>query len=215
MLGRRKSQRSLFEAQVWPHRVPIATFYSRMAAVNSVLFDDDDLAVLYCADSGRPSLPPSLMSGILLLQFYDDVSDEEAVARFEFDLRWKVALNLPLDFATPHPSLLAVFRGRLLEHKQERQAFDQLIRVGWAAGFLPDKMTMLLDTLARRGPGAVQNTYTLMLKSIRRVLKAAGYQLPGKKRGLVANLASYLECDHKAEIDWADASARWAVFGYW
>ena len=30
------------------------------------------------------------MSGVLLLQFCDDVSDEEAVARCEYDLRWKV-----------------------------------------------------------------------------------------------------------------------------
>jgi transposase len=179
-----------------------------MGAVNSILFNDDDLADLYCADNGRPSLPPSLMSGILLLQFYDDVSDEEAVARLEFDLRWKVALNLPLDFEPPHASSLTVFRGRLLEHKQERYAFNQLIRVGRAAGFLPDKMTMLVDTLAQHGAGAVQDTYTLIRKGIRRVLKAAGYQLPAKKRGLVANLASYLECDHKADIDWADASAR-------
>jgi hypothetical protein len=148
------------------------------------------------------------MSGILLLQFYDDVSDEEAVARLEFDLRWKVALNLPLDFEPPHPSSLNVFRARLLDHKQERYAFNQLIRVGRAAGFLPDKMTMLVDTLAQHGAGAVQDTYTLIRKGIRRVLKAAGYQLPAKKRGLVANLASYLECDHKADIDWADASAR-------
>jgi transposase len=208
MLGRRKPQRSLFEAQVWPHRVPDDTFYARMGAVNDVLFSDDDLAQLYCADNGRPSLPPSLMSGIMLLQFYDDVSDEEAVARLAFDLRWKVALNLPLDFEPPHASSLSVFRGRLLEHQQERYAFNQLIRVGREAGFLPDKLTVLVDTLAQDGAGAVQDTYTLIRKGIRRVLKAAGYQLAAKKRGLAANLATYLDGDHKAEIDWADARAR-------
>jgi transposase len=208
MLGRRKPQRSLFEAQVWLHRVPDDTFYARMGAVNDVLFNDDDLSQMYCADNGRPSLPPSLMSGILLLQFYDDVSDEEAVARLAFDLRWKVALNLALDFEPPHASSLSVFRGRLLEHKQERYAFNQLICVGRAAGFLPDKMTVLVDTLAQAGAGAVQDTYTLIRKGIRRVLKAAGCQLPAKKRGLSAELAAYLDSNHKAEIDWADPTAR-------
>lgn len=120
------------------------------------LFTDDDLAEMYCPDKGRPSLPPALMSGILLLQFYDNVSDAEAVARLEFHLRWKVALTLALNFDPPHPTSLSVCRGRLLEHGQERYAFNQLLAVGRAVGFLPEKITVLIDTtpqLGRCGPG--------------------------------------------------------------
>lgn len=208
MLGRRDPQRSLFEAQVWPHRVPADSFYARMGAVNDMLFQDADLAELYCADNGRPSLPPSLMSSITLLQFYDDVSDGEAIDRLKFDLRWKVALNLPLDFEPPHSSSLSVFRSRLVQHGQERYAFNRMIQVGRAAGFLPDKITLLVDTLAQHGAGAVQDTYTLIRKSIRRILKLAGYQVPLKRRGLSANLAAYLDNDRKAAIDWADPAAR-------
>jgi hypothetical protein len=109
MLGHRNPQRSLFEAQAWPHRVPADSFYARLGAVIEHLFVDDDFAELYCSDNGRPSLPPSLLSGILLLQFYDDVSDAEAIARLAFDLRWKVALTLGLDFDPPHSSSLSVF----------------------------------------------------------------------------------------------------------
>lgn len=208
MLGRRDPQRSLFEAQAWPHRVPAESFYARMGAVNDVLFRDDDLAGLYCVDNGRPSLPPSLLSGITLLQFYDDVSDAEAIDRLKFDLRWKVALNLALDFAPPNASSLSVFRSRLVQHGQERYAFNRLIQVGRAAGFLPEKITVLIDTLAQHGAGAVQDTYTLIRKSIRRVLKVAGYDVPLKRRGLSPNLATYLDSDHKADIDWADPAAR-------
>lgn len=208
MLGHRDPQRSLFEAQAWPHRVPDDSFYARMGAVNEVLFQDDDLAGLYCEATGRPSLPPSLMSGIILLQFYDSVSDGEAIDRLKFDLRWKVALNLPLDFEPPHSSSLSVFRGRLVQHGQERYAFNRMIQVGRAAGFLPDQITLLVDTLAQHGAGAVQDTYTLIRKSIRRVLKLAGYDVPLKRRGLAVNLAAYLDSDRKAAIDWADPAAR-------
>ena len=45
-------------------------------------------------DNGRPSVPPSLLATALLLQTYDGVSDEEAKARADFDLRWKVALGV-------------------------------------------------------------------------------------------------------------------------
>jgi transposase len=208
MLGRRDPQRSLFEAHAWPHRVPEDSFYAQMGAVNDVLFKDDDLAGMYCDNNGRPSVPPSLMSSILLLQFYDDVSDEEAIARTCFDLRWKVALNLPLDFEPPNSSSLSVFRGRLVKHGQERYAFNRLIRVGREAGFLPDKITVLVDSMAQHGAGAVHDTYTLIRKGIRRVLKVGGYHLSAKKRGLSADLAAYLDSDRKADIDWADPTAR-------
>lgn len=208
MLGRRNPQHSLWEAQAWPHAVPQDSFFGRMSAVSNQLFHDDDLAGMYCADNGRPSWPPSLMSGITLLQFFVDVSDEEAIERLRFDLRWKVALNLPLDFTPPEASTLCVFRRRLLEHGQERYAFNRLVQVGRAGGFIPDKVALLMDTTPQRGAGAVQDTYTLIRKGIRKVLKAAGYAASQKRRGLAANLAAYLEGDRKAAIDWTDARAR-------
>ena len=88
MLGRRDLQHSLFDADSLPHRVSPDSFYGRMAVVSDLLFKDDDLKDLYDPGNGRPSLPPSLMSGVLLLQFYDDVSDREAAERALYDLRW-------------------------------------------------------------------------------------------------------------------------------
>jgi hypothetical protein len=84
---------------------------------------------MYCLDNGQPSIPPSLLSGVLLLQFDADASDAEAIARLNFDLRWKVALRLGLDFDPPHASSLSIFRSRLLENGQERYAFDRLLAV--------------------------------------------------------------------------------------
>lgn len=214
MLGRRDPQRSLFEAQSLPHRVPADSFYSRMSAVNDVLFNDDDLKDLYDPDNGRPSLPPSLMSGVLLLQFYDDVSDDEAVQRLLFDLRWKVALNLRLDCPGFDPSSLTRFRQRLTENSQERYAFDRFVAVGRAAGFIPEKVTLLIDGTPVKGAGAVQDTYTLLRKGIRKLLKAAGYHVPGKRQGLSPQtrtlIERYVDQDRKADIDWANPQQRGA-----
>jgi len=212
MLGRRNQQRSFFDAQSLPHCVPADSFYGRMGAVSETLFRDEDLAGMYCPDNGRPSIPPSLLSGVLLLQFFDDVSDGEAVQRTIFDLRWKVALHLRLDFPGFDPTNLVHFRGRLVEHGQERYAFDRLIAVGRAAGFLPDKVTLLVDTTAVGGAGAVQDSYTLLRKGVRKLLKVAGFHLPGKRQGLSPEsqrlVATYLEQDRKAEIDWSDGQQR-------
>jgi hypothetical protein len=212
MLGRRNPQRSFFHTQSLPHRVPEDSFYGRMGAHGCLLFQDDDLAEMYCPDNGRPSLPPSLMSGVVLLQFHDDVSDGEAVERAMFDQRWKVALNLPIDYGGFDPSSLSVFRKRCLRYGKERYAFDRFIQVGRAAGFLPDKVTLLLDTTPAKGAGAVQDTYTLLRKGIRKLLKALGYHLPAKRRGLSSQakelVASYVDREARADIDWSDTKQR-------
>lgn len=212
MLGHRDPQRSFFDAQALPHRVPQDSFYGRMGAVSDILFDDQDASDMYCPDNGRPSIPPSLMNGITLLQFYDNVSDGEAVSRTMFDMRWKVALDLPLDFPGFDPSCLSVYRKRVREHGKERYAFDRFIRVGRAAGFIPDKVTLLTDTTPTKGAGAVQDTYTLLRKGTRKLLKALGYHLPGKRRGLGEQakklVATYVDQDRRAEIDWSDPQQR-------
>jgi len=212
VLGRRNAQRSLFSVQCLPHQVDCDSFYGRIGEVSHQLFNDDDLKDMYCADNGRPSLPPSLMSGVLLLQFYDDVSDGEAVERTKYDLRWKVALDLPLDFPGFDPSSLSVYWRRLVENGQERHAFDRFVQVGREVGFIPDKVTLLTDTTPVKGAGAVQDTYTLLRKGLRKLLKALGYHLPGKRRGLSAQVRrlveTYLDRDGKAAIDWSDPQAR-------
>jgi len=212
MLGKRKLQRSFFDAIGLPHRVSPESFYGRMGSLIGRLLRDDDLKDMYCADNGRPSLPPSMMAGALILQFYDDVSDGEAVERIRYDLRWKVALNLALDYDGFDSSSLSVFRTRLVEHKQERYAFDRLLAVAREEGFLADKVTLLSDTTNVKGAGATQDTYTLLRKGIRKLLKTMGYHLPGKRQGCSAEieklLRTYVDQDCKAEIDWSDPAKR-------
>ena len=202
----------MFDVIGLPHTVDPESFYGRMGAIHHLLFSDEDLAGMYTLDNGRPSLPPSLMCGVLLLEFYDDVSDGEAAQRVRYDLRWKVALGLALDYPGFDPSSLSVFRGRLLEHGKERYAFDRFLKVGRESGFIADKVTLILDTAAAKGAGAVQDSYTLLRKGIRKLLRAMGYDVPGKRHGLGGRakelVACYLDKDRKAAIDWSDPAER-------
>ena len=45
-------------------------------------------------NTGRPSVPLSLLATALVLQTYAGVSDDEAKQRADYDLRWKVALGV-------------------------------------------------------------------------------------------------------------------------
>lgn len=107
--------------------MPEDSFYGRLGFVQEVLFEDEEFSDMYADGEGRPSLAPSLMSGVLLLQFHDDVSDKEAVQRTLYDLRWKVTLHLPLDYEGFDSSSLCRFRNRLLEHGKERYVFDRFV----------------------------------------------------------------------------------------
>ena len=123
-----------------------------------------------------------------------------------------MALNLPLDFAGFHPTSLTKYRNRLIEHGKERYAFDRFVEAARQAGFISDKVTLLTDTTDVKGAGAVQDTYTLLRKGIRRLLKEMGFQSSRHRRGLSKQtrrlVETHVDHDRKAEIDWADPEAR-------
>ena len=98
MLGKRSDQKGLWEAdRLYLDYVGQDTFYGLLVSLRGQLFSDDDFAVIYCPDNGRDSVPPSLLATALLLQTYDQVSDAEAKARADFDIRWKVALGIEIE----------------------------------------------------------------------------------------------------------------------
>ncbi len=84
--------------------------------------------------------------------------------------------------------------------------------VGRRAGFVPDRVTLLTDTTRAKGAGAVQDTYTLLRKGMRKLLKQMGYVGAAKRRGLAADtqrlVATYVEQERKADIDWSDPEQR-------
>src|SRR5438552_19050490 len=98
MMGERSAQDKLFAADhVYLEYVGRDTLYGYLAQHRGQLFRDEDFAILYCRNNGRPSLPPSLSASILFLRAYDSVSFVEAVERRTYVLRWQVALALEHD----------------------------------------------------------------------------------------------------------------------
>ena len=115
MLSQRPSQLSMYQADVeYLDRVGRDTFYGQVAQARSRLFRDDDFAALYCPDNGRPAVPPSLLAVALLLQAHDKVSDQEAIARANYDVRWCVALGLEIAIEPFVKSTLQLFRSQLV-----------------------------------------------------------------------------------------------------
>ena len=175
MLGHREPQGDLFRPDhALSDHVGEKTFYGRLARQGAEWFRDEDFVALYREDFGRPSVPPSQLCVALLLQAHDGVSDEEAIARSAFDLRWKVALGLELAEKLCAKSTLQRFRAQLLLHEATGQIFDSGVEACRTAGLLKrTTLSAAIDTTPILGRGAVRDTYNLVSDGIRLVVEEA------------------------------------------
>ena len=217
MLGERSDQRGLWEAdRLYLDHVGRESFYGLLASMRGRLFRDADFAEFYCPDNGRDSVPPSLLATALLLQSHDKVSDAEAKARADFDLRWKVALGIEAEDRPFAKSTLQVFRAQLILHGKVREVFESSLRLARESGCLKGRgMRVALDTTNILGRGAVKDTYNLLADGIVKLLRAlaAVEQAPVREWAQAREYERYLGSSVKGEaaIDWADRPARTAL----
>ena len=217
VLGERSDQRGLWEAdRLYLDHVGKDTFYGLLASMRGRLFRDSDFAEFYCPDNGRDSVPPSLLATALLLQSHDKVSDAEAKARADFDIRWKVALGIEVEDRPFAKSTLQVFRAQLILHGKVREVFESSLRLARESGYLKKRsMKVALDTTNILGRGAVKDTCNLLADGIVKLLRtlAAVEQAPVKEWGKARGYEGYLGSSVKGEaaIDWSDKRARQAL----
>ena len=217
VLGERSDQRGLWEAdRLYLDHVGKDTFYGLLASLRGRLFRDAEFAEFYCPDNGRDSVPPSLLARALLLQPHDRVSDAEAKARADFDLRWKVALGIEVEDRPFAKSTLQVFRAQLILHGKVREVFESSLRLARESGYLKGRgMRVALDTTNILGRGAVKDTCNLLADGIVKLLRALAAMEKSsdrewaKARGYGRYLASSVKAE--AAIDWSDKRARTAL----
>jgi hypothetical protein len=193
------------------------SFYGFLALHREELFCDEDFADLYCPDNGRPSVPPSLLATALLLQFYEGVSDEEAKARADFDLRWKVALGIGLEERPFAKSTLQLFRARLIIHERVGAVFQKSLTFARRTGYLRSRRLkkVVLDTTHVLGRGALKDTYNLLADGITVLARELAAEVPcydpeewARERVLGRYFGSSVKGE--AGIDWDDLEARQA-----
>ena len=189
-----------------------------LASLRGQLFSDDDFAEIYCPDNGRDSVPPSLLATALLLQTYDKVSDAEAKARADFDIRWKVALGIEIEDRPFAKSTLQMFRAQLILHDKVREVFESSLRLARQSGYLKRRgMRVALDTTYTLGRGAVRDTYNLLADGIVKLLRAlaAVAKIDVREWAEAQGYGKYLSSSIKGEavIDWSDRKARRKLWG--
>jgi len=214
MLGKRSAQHGLFEADhLYLSFVGEGSFYGFLACHGRELFRDEDFTEFYCPDNGRPSVPPSLLATALLLQTHDRVSDEEAKARADYDIRWKVALGTEVKERPFAKSTLQRFRAQLVLNEKMRAVFQRSLEYARQSGYLKKhKMKVVLDTTYILGRGAAKDTYNLLADGVRQLLRelaeVRGCEVTvwAAKHDYERYLASSIKGE--AEVDWDDEASR-------
>src|SRR5438876_2668992 len=214
MMGERSAQDRLFAADhIYLDYVGRETLYGYLAQRRGQLFRDEDFAILYCRDNGRPSVPPSVAVSILFLRAYDSVSFVEAIERTKYDLRWKVALGLEIEEVPIQKSALQEFQARLVLHEQGEALLKKSVDEARRAGYVTSrKIRVALDTTPTLGKGAVKDTYNLLADGIEK-LSCRLAEIAGEAIASWADrheLQRYFGSSLKGEaaINWDDKAQR-------
>lgn len=142
-----------------------------------ILFrNEDQYAMLYGA-TGRPNFSVARVLGLCLLQEWNDLSDQEALDTYSFDIRWRYALDVSDEEDYLSRRSLVEFRRRLAvqdpEMKLIRHLFDTIRDSAIHALGLSNSnqrldSTHIISNIRVRGRLALfSNTLSLFLKSLK------------------------------------------------
>lgn len=220
MMGKVSAQGNLFggDCQHLDY-VGRTTFYGWLATEGPMVYPDEDFRTFYVLDNGRKSVPPSRMMRMVLLQWYEKVSDDEAIERAKYDLRWKAALGVEDHEGLCAKFTLQTFRGKLLLNERGRAILARSVKTCRAAGVLRGrKIRASIDTSPIIGRGAVKDTYNLVADGMVKLLGAlAAFETPllepvdARRYALEHDFSRYfadVSLKGGAELDWDSESER-------
>ena len=141
-----------------------------------ILFRNEDRYAMLYGTTGRPNFSVARLLGLCLLQEWNDLSDQEALDEFSFDIRWRYALDVSDEEDYLSRRSLVEFRRRLAakdpEMKLVRTIFDNvrdsaINKLGLSTGNQRLDSTHIISNIRVRGRLALfTNTLTLFLKSL-------------------------------------------------
>ena len=147
----------------------------RLEILPILLKNEDRYALLY-GTTGRPNFSVARLVGLCLLQEWNNLSDQEALDAFSFDIRWRYALDVGEEEDYLSRRSLVEFRRRLTakdpEMKLIRGVFDNvrdsaIKKLGLSSANQRLDSTLVVSNIRIRGRLTLfSNTLDLFLKSL-------------------------------------------------
>ena len=199
----------MFDAAVVMGPLPEGSFFALLAEHSDRVVRDEDFAECYSSRMGRPSIPPSLLAKVMLLQHRTGASDEQAMDCVAWDLRWKIALGLAVDHQGWHPTSLTKFRARLLLHKKEALALENSLRLAGELGMLEGTVEQIIDSTPMLGAAATQDTVRLIRHGVKKLIDAVKTVDQDAGERLVDGLEfDYTKPNEKPDARWRERAER-------
>ena len=190
-------------------RVEPGSIFALLFGEGDRLFPDSMFADLF-SGRGRRSTAPRTVATVMVLQRWFGLSDREAVAAFEFDVRWRYACGgLALDSGGFCHTVLVGMRARLAASRSPRRIFDVVLDAARAAGAVSPRR--VLDSAPIYDAVATQDTVTMLRSAIRQTLAAADAAGLGPRLRAVLRRDDDYASGGKAVCDWEDPAAREAL----
>ena len=209
MLSMTSGQVGFFDVAELVGPLPEGSFFALLAEHGGRIVRDEDFADCYSDGTGRPSIPPSRLAKVLLLQYRTGVSDELAMEAVAWDLRWKIALGLKVDHQGWSPSTLTRFRARLLLHAKERLALENTLRLATELGMVDGPVEQIVDSTPMLGAAATQDTVRLVRSGVKKLVDAVGAVDDETGRRLDAGLEfDYSRPGEKPDCRWRERPER-------
>jgi hypothetical protein len=174
-----------------------------------------DLEGMYNADTGRRALDPVRMLGLTMLQYIEGVPDRQAESNCICDLRYKLALDLPLDKGLCDYSSLSRFRQHLNDKGLEDIGFAAVLKAMEEAGYLRGKTkAQRTDSTHVLGVVKVMGDLECGRETLRLALEAMDKQVAEGRPGLWGELwERYIENKPDYRMDKAGLKRRYRKCG--
>lgn len=125
----------------------------------------------YSPHLGRPAEDPELMLKLGFLQYHDNLSDRQVIARAQTDVAYRYFLGVPMTKELPDPSSLCIFRGRL-GVEGHREIFHAIVGQAREHGLVKDRLR-LKDATHVIADVAIPTTLALLAQTRDKLLAAA------------------------------------------
>jgi transposase len=156
---------------------PRGNRYIKMRDELGVFYTDQDFVSLF-PTRGQPAEAPWRLALVVVFQFAEGLSDEQAAEAVRARIDWKYALSLELSDPGFDASVLSEFRGRLVNGGLEMHLLDAMLERLKTAGLLKARGRQRTDSTHILTAARILNRLECVGETMRRVLNTLAVVAP-------------------------------------
>jgi transposase len=174
-------------AQVAHAAFPKGNSYMRMRDLLGPMYTNPEFANLF-SKTGQPAEAPAQLALITIMQFAENLSDEQAADAVRARIDWKYALALELTDAGFDSSVLCEFRKRLIVGNAELLLFETMLTLFREQGLFKAKGRMRTDSTHVLAAIQVLNRLECVGETLRHALNILATAAPDWLRSWVPSV---------------------------